>query len=502
MTWPRHEPVAAPARVRRYQRGTVFEGTGPDGTGEGGTMRTTRGARKGLRGTSPGVRAVVALAVAGTVGLAGCSGGSGSGKATGSPSASGGGSSASTVLLPRLDGQKIEVAAVWTGPEQANFTKVLDEFEKRTGAQVTFVPAQDPIINFLGTKIAGGSPPDVAMLPQVGAIQQAVAQKWVKPLGAAARAELAKNYSKGWQDLGAVDGTPYAVYFKAANKSLVWYNTKVFDNAGATVPKTWPEFLKTADTLSASGVTPLSVGAADGWTLTDWFENVYLSQAGAQKYDELGKHQIKWTDPSVKQALTTLAQLFGRPDTIAGGADGALQTEFPASVTQTFTGGDTPKAAMVGAADFAGVNVEQAKAKIGTDAKIFPFPAVGAKAPVVTGGDAAVALKDTKGAQALLTFLASPDAAKIWAAQGGYISPDKNTDMSAYPDDVQRSIAQALVSAGDDFRFDMSDSMPQSFGGTPGKGEWKDLQDFLKNPKDVAGAQQKLEADAAKAFTS
>lgn len=48
----------------------------------------------------------------------------------------------------------------------------------------------------------------------------------------------------------------------------------------------------------------------------------------------------------------------------------------------------------------------------------------------------------------------------------------------------------------------MSDQMPQSFGGTPGKGEWKALQDFLKNPKDVAGAQQKLESDAAKAYKS
>ncbi|WP_030908742.1 ABC transporter substrate-binding protein [Streptomyces sp. NRRL F-5126] len=470
-------------------------------------MRTTRTAGKDLAHRPLGVRAAVALVAVGAAALAGC-GGSGSGGSASDGGASGGGASASSgqsgsgLHLPKLTGQKIEVAAVWTGPEQANFTKVLDAFEKRTGATVTFVPAQDPIINFLGTKIAGGSPPDVAMLPQVGAIDQAVAKKWAKPVGAAAKAELAKNYSKGWQDLGAVDGTQYGVYFKAANKSLVWYNNKAFQNAGATVPKTWPQFLKTVDTLSASGVTPLSVGGADGWTLTDWFENVYLSQAGPEKYDQLGKHKIKWTDPSVKKALTTLGQLFGRPNTLAGGPDGALQTEFPASVTQTFTGGDTPKAAMVSAADFAGVNVQQTKAKIGTDAKIFPFPAVGAKPPVVTGGDAAVALKDTKGAQALLTFLASPDAAKIWAAQGGFVSPDKSLPMSAYPDDVERSIAKALIASGDDFRFDMSDSMPQSFGGTPGKGEWKDLQDFLKNPKDVAGTQRKLEADAAKAFTS
>ncbi|KIF69642.1 sugar ABC transporter substrate-binding protein [Streptomyces sp. AcH 505] len=462
-------------------------------------MRTTRKARRAL-GTR---RAAVALVAAGAVALTGCGGSDddgGGGKASGDsaskePSAAG-------VQLPKLDGVKLEIAAVWTGPEQANFTKVLKEFQNRTGATVTFVPAQDPIVNFLGTKIAGGSPPDLAMLPQVGAIQQAVEKKWVKPAGPEAKAELAKNYSKGWQDLGAVDGTQYGVYFKAANKSLVWYNSAAFQNAGATVPKTWKEFLSTAETISASGVTPVSVAGADGWTLTDWFENVYLSQAGPEKYDQLAQHKIKWTDPSVKDALTTLGQLFGKPSLISGGADGALQTEFPASVTQTFTGGDAPKAAMVAAADFAGANVAETDAKVGTDAKIFPFPAAGTTPPVVTGGDAAVVLKDSKGAQALLTFLASTDAAKIWAEAGGFVSPNKALDGAAYPNDVQRGIAKALIDAGDDFRFDMSDQMPQSFGGTPGKGEWKDLQDFLKNPKDVAGTQQQLESDAAKAFKS
>jgi alpha-glucoside transport system substrate-binding protein len=46
----------------------------------------------------------------------------------------------------------------------------------------------------------------------------------------------------------------------------------------------------------------------------------------------------------------------------------------------------------------------------------------------------------------------------------------------------------------------MSDQAPQAFGGTPGKGEWKILQDFLKNPKDVAGTQAKLETEAAAAY--
>ncbi|MEW2083189.1 extracellular solute-binding protein [Streptomyces sp. NPDC005283] len=445
-------------------------------------------------------RTAVVFAAIGALALAGCGDNKDDDKAK--PGESKGKETAATVQLPKLNGEKLEVVAVWTGPEQENFTKVLKEFEKRTGASVTFVPTQDAMLNYLGTKIAGGQPPDVALLQQVGALQQAVQRKWVKPLGAEAKAELAKNFTKGWQDLGAVGGTQYGVYFKAASKSLIWYNAKAFENAGAGEPKTWKDFLSTAETISASGVTPVSVGGADGWTLTDWFENIYLSQAGPEKYDQLAKHQIKWTDPSVKTALTTLGELFGKPNLIAGGADGALQTEFPASVTQTFTGGEQPKGAMVFEGDFVSVNIAQTDAKIGTDAKVFPFPAVGAEPPVVTGGDAAVALKDSKGAQALLTFLASPDAAKIWAESGGFISPNKSLDISAYPNPVQRDIAKALIAAGDTFRFDMSDQMPQSFGGTPGKGEWKALQDFLKNPKNVAGTQQKLESDAAKAYKS
>ncbi|MBO1337565.1 ABC transporter substrate-binding protein [Streptomyces sp. VRA16 Mangrove soil] len=406
----------------------------------------------------------------------------------------------SSLQLPKLDGKTLSIAAVWTGDEQKNFKQVLAEFEKRTGAKVTFVPAQDPIINFIGSKVAGGAPPDVAMLPQPGAIKQAVDKKWAKPLDQSVQDELAKNYSQGWQDLGKVDGKSYGAYYKAANKSLIWYNNAVFQNAAAKQPKTWKEFLATCQAIYDSGVTPVSVGGADGWPLTDWFENIYLSQAGPEKYDQLAQHKIKWTDPSVKQALTTLAQLWGKSDYLAGGNKGAVQTEFTKSVEQTFTGGDQPKGAMVYEGDFVQVNIQQTKAKVGTDAKVFPFPAVGDQPPVVSGGDAAVIFKDSPAAQALVKFLASPDAATIQAKLGGYLSPNKNVDLSAYPNAVQRTIAKALVDSGDSFRFDMSDQTPQAFGGTPGKGEWKALQDFLMNPKNIDGTQKTLEAEATKAY--
>ncbi|MEV7418921.1 ABC transporter substrate-binding protein [Streptomyces sp. NPDC089919] len=459
-----------------------------------GTLHHHRRAGRGGRGRT--AVTVGALGLALTLAACGGSDGDKSGKGpSGSPSGA-----APSVALPRLDGEQLSVAAVWTGPEQANFTKVLKEFEKRTGAKVGFVPAQDPIVTFLGTKIAGGQPPDVALLPQVGALVQAVKQKWAQPLGPEAKAQLEKNYSKGWKDLGTVDGTPYGVYFKAANKSLIWYNSAAFEDAGVPgTPGTWTELMKTAEDLSASGTAPFSVGGADGWTLTDWFENIYLSQAGPEKYDRLARHEIKWTDASVAQALSTLAEVFGRKDFLAGGQSGALATEFPKSVTQTFTG-ERPAAAMVYEGDFVAANIAETGAKIGTTAKVFRFPAVGDKPPVISGGDVAVALKPSKGAQALLTFLASPDAATVWAGLGGFISPNRAVSPGAYPDEVQRDIAKALIGAGDDFRFDMSDQAPAAFGGTPGAGEWKALQDFLMRPKDVVGTQERLESDATKAW--
>jgi ABC-type glycerol-3-phosphate transport system substrate-binding protein len=365
--------------------------------------------------------AAALLAGALALALSGCGGGDNK-----DDGGKGGGSAgASTVKLPKLDGQTLEVAAVWTGPEQENFQKVLDEFEKRTGAKVNFVPTGNNTSTFLGTKIEGGKPPDVAFLPQVGVLHQFADKGWLKPLGAEAKAQLDKDFSKGWVDLGAWKGKQYGVYAKAANKSLVWYNTAAFDAAGLkTTPKTWKEFLTTAQTLSDAGSPAVSIGGADGWTLTDWFENVYLSQAGPEKYDQLAAHKIKWTDASVTKALTTLAELWGKEDLIAGGRKGALNTEFPKSVTQAFSG-STP-AAMVYEGDFVAANINaDTKAKLGTDAKVFPFPAVGSQSPVVSGGDVAVALKDGKGAQALLTFLASTDAAEVWAAQGGVLSPNK-----------------------------------------------------------------------------
>ena len=81
---------------------------------------------------------------------------------------------------------------------------------------------------------------------------------------------------------------------------------------------------------------------------------------------------------------------------------------------------------------------------------------------------------------------------------GGFSSPNKNVDPEVYPDPITKKTATDLANA-EVFRFDMSDLMPGAFGSDA---LFTLLQDFLKNPDDVAGIQKKLEAAAKSAFKS
>lgn len=420
------------------------------------------------------------IAIVGVVGLAmtGCSSDGGDGGGDG-----------------EFSGTTLEVAAAWTGAEQANFEKVLGEFESRTGAKVNYTSFGDKAATTLGTQIEGGSPPNVALIAQPALMQQLAADGNLQPLSDDALATVKENYSQSWVDLGSVDGTTYGVWFKASNKSTMWYNADIYDQAGAAVPEGWDDFLDQLQVVSDSGYAGISIGADVGWPLTDWFENVYLRTAGGDMYDQLTSHEIPWTDPSVTEAFEVLATLFGS-DVVQ---EGAAQRTFPESVTEVF--GADPQAGTVYEGDFVAGNIaDDGNSTVGENALFYNFPDVNDSAPaVVGGGDVAVAFTDDDATDALMQFLASADSAEIWVPEGGLTSPNNAVDTSLYPDDISRQIAEALTGA-ETFRFDMSDLTPSAFGGTEGQGFWQVMIQFLQNPADIAGAQQALEDAAVTAY--
>jgi len=392
----------------------------------------------------------------------------------------------------------ISIIGKWTGGEQKSFLAVVDEFKKKNpDVDVKYTPGGDNTPQLVSTAVAGGNPPDVAILPQPGLMRDLARRGAAKPI-TFAKAAIAKNEAPVWITLGTVKGKLYGLFFKAANKSTVWYNVKLFKDAGAKPATTFPAFLKMAKTVKASGAKAYAIAAADGWTLTDLFENIYLRQAGPTKYDLLTTHKIKWTDPSVKAALRTMAKIVGDTGNIPGGKSGALQTDFPTSVTQVLT--DKPKAALNIEGDFVPNDVK-ADVKPIKDYNVFAFPSIktSTRSAIVGGGDTVIMLKSNAASRAFISFLATAQAGTIWANRGGFSSPNKGIKSSAYKDPLNRKNAIALANAKI-FRFDMSDLQPAAFGATTGQGEWKLFQDFVSNPKNVNGIAAKLEAAAKKAY--
>lgn len=434
-----------------------------------------------IRTWKRGVFAATALTAAAALALTGCS--------SGGDDAGDGGSSGA------LKGKTLEIAAAWSGAEQENFEKVLDKFEKDTGAKVNYTSFGDKGPTYIQGQLEGGTPPNVAILGQPALMQSLAKNGDIKPVADDVQATVKKDYSESWIDLGSVDDKLYGVWFKAANKSTVWYNADIYDEAGATEPKDWDDFLQQLQLVSDAGYAGVSVGADVGWPLTDWFENVYLRVAGPDKYDQLTNHEIPWTDSSVKETLKVLASLWGT-DLVEKGGD---QRDFPTSVTEVF--GADPKAGTVFEGDFVAGNIaDDGNSTVGENALFYNFPAVNGSDPaVVGGGDVAVQFDDDEATTELMEYLASAESAEVWVPEGGLTSPNKSVDTSLYPDDTSKKIAEALTGA-EAFRFDMSDLTPSEFGGTEGQGFWQEMIKFYQNPDDVDGTAKRLEAAAAKAY--
>ena len=400
---------------------------------------------------------------------------------------------------PHLAGADLEVVAVWEDAEARAFERVLAHFERDTGAEVTYTSAAGADLGgVLDRRLDASDPPDLAILPQPGLLARYARRGALVPIDRIVGQQVEASWAPVWRRLGSVDGRLYGVWFKAANKSLIWYSLHAFEAAGVVPPRDLATLATTADALGATGMPAFSLTGtpSDAWTLTDWFENLYLRLAGPRRYDELAGHRIPWTHPTVEQTLLAMADLLAPSRVVrVEGPD----PSFESSLDAVFS--TTPRAGMVMEGDFVPGVADEPEVEIGVDVDVFDFPGRTATDRfVVGGGDAAVMLRRSPAGDALLRHLTSARAAEIWARQGGFLSPNEDVSLRAYPDATTRRIARGLLEAGDRLRFDLSDLQPVGFGGTTGAGLLGELSAFLADPTDVRATMARIEAAAETAW--
>jgi len=122
---------------------------------------------------------------------------------------------------------------------------------------------------------------------------------------------LSKRVIPSVLDVGKVDGKVYAVPINNSQPELIYYNKKLFQQAGVSVPKTFDELLAAVKTFKSKGILPIALAGQSQWPELMWIEFLVDRVGGPEPFNKAFKQQKgAWSDPAFTEAFAKLKQLI------------------------------------------------------------------------------------------------------------------------------------------------------------------------------------------------
>ncbi|GAA3170892.1 ABC transporter substrate-binding protein [Blastococcus jejuensis] len=390
----------------------------------------------------------------------------------------------------------IEVMYAFAGGQEEGFQAEVNAWAEENGYTVNF--SQTGNFNqLINTRVQGNDAPDVALFPQPGIMRDMAERDLLADLSDVVDAGELEQHVQGVLETGQVDGTQYAVPMSINVKSIVFYPKQPFEAAGFEIPETYEDLVALTDQIAATGTTPWCFGieseAATGWPATDWVENLYVINNGADAYNEWVNHEIPFNDPSVVETLEQMDELLLADGRTNGGRQSIASNNFGTAAFPLFD--EPPGCFMYRQGNFVaqeGVLPDEVIADLDNLVGVFPMPAESPEdKPVLGGGDlAGIFAQDNEAAQELVQFLASADFGTLeYGASGNWISPRTDFDVELYPTETWKTIAQ-IAYESTDFVFDGSDQMP----GEVGSGSfWREMVAWISGGQDIQATVDNIE---------
>jgi alpha-glucoside transport system substrate-binding protein len=357
-----------------------------------------------------------------------------------------------------------------------NFGAAWAPFEKCTGVKITWEGTKTFEAD-VKLRLAGGNAPGIIDFPQPGLLAaQAKAGKLIE-LPADIKTDISNNLLGGWLDYSSVGGKVYGYPFRQNFKSFVWYSPKAFAAKGYKVPTSLDEMKTLSDKIVTDGGTPwcagIESGAATGWVITDWVEDMMLRTTTPANYDKWVDHTLKFNTPEVKTAFDAVGSYL-KNEKYVGNVKAIATTKFQDGGLPILDG----KCYMHRQANFYKSNWP-AGTTFGDTGTVnaFYLPMAKASDPkaMLGGGDINAATNKKPETIDTMRYLASVDWANATAANMGNFSPRKDYDTSLLPDKFDQVFANIGKNAAT-FRFDASDLMP----GAVGAGSfWKEATSWI-----------------------
>jgi multiple sugar transport system substrate-binding protein len=180
------------------------------------------------------------------------------------------------------------------GDSRANSSqKYWDELAKAYEAEHPDVDVQVSVYSWndvdakVRSMVADGDPPDLA---QIGAYADYAAEGRLYRVDDLLSIDTQSDFVTQLSDAGRVDRTQYGMPF-ASSTRLLFYNKKLFSDAGLTPPRSWSRLASDAAVLKARGVKypyalPLGPEEAQAETM------MWLLSGGGGYTDEVGSYSI------------------------------------------------------------------------------------------------------------------------------------------------------------------------------------------------------------------
>ncbi|MGW5055258.1 extracellular solute-binding protein [Actinokineospora sp. NPDC004072] len=125
--------------------------------------------------------------------------------------------------------------------------------------------------------------------------------------------ELKAAFLPSVLDGAKINGKHYGIPMRGMQPVVLFYNKKLFAEAGAQPPKTWDDLLSLVDTFKAKGVTPIALAGSQAWTELMWAEYVLDRIAGPEVFQNIRDNGPQgWKDPKVVEAMTVLKGLIDK----------------------------------------------------------------------------------------------------------------------------------------------------------------------------------------------
>jgi alpha-glucoside transport system substrate-binding protein len=399
-----------------------------------------------------------------------------------------------TTSEPSGDIGEVDVMAVWSDEEEEGFRAMVAPWEEETGGSMTYTGTRD-LTQQVRIRVEGGNDPDVVIAPEIGVLQELVADGKVVPLSQCEGLDdyVRENYPEAYVNLASVDGEVYGVIMKVDNKGTIFYNPALFEENGwepLTADSSFDDLVALAEEIAATGTPPFSLGIesaeSTGWVITDWVAQILLAAEGLETYNGVVSGEVPFDDDAVRAAWEELGRIVHAEGFIAQDVpDGVLATTFQESTYLPYE--DPPAAAMVYLGSFGAGFIETQFPDLvaGDDYDFMPFPG-----GAITGGfNVAYALNDSETSCSFLTHLAQADTQQIWVDIGGFNSAHREIDLSAYENAVARKAAEQLLEA-EVFAGDLDDLVGGEWQAT----FWAGAIQYLGDPDSLDEVLSSIEA--------